>query len=102
MVIMNSSTVLNVKIDKKLKSQAQAIAKTLGVPMSIVVASNLREFIRTRSITISDVSTLKPEVEQELLKLSKAARAGKNLSPEFSNADAAIDWLKAAVKKEKQ
>ncbi len=97
---MSDTTVLNIKIDKKLKSQAQAVAKAMGLPMSIVVTSNLREFIRTRSITISDPPRLRPEVGKELLRLSRDAKAGKNLSPSFNNTDEAVAWLESEVKKE--
>lgn len=96
------NTVLNVKLDPKLKKQAQEIAKSIGLPISTVVAAGLREFVRTRSITISDEPRLKPEVEKELLQMSKAARSGKaELSPAFDNAHNAIVWLKQEVKKAK-
>lgn len=93
MVIMN--TVLNVKLDPTLKRQAQAAAKTLGLPISTVVAAGLREFVRTRSITISDPPKLKPEVEAQLLKLSADAKKGINVSPTFNNLDDAFAWLDA-------
>jgi addiction module RelB/DinJ family antitoxin len=89
------STVLNVKIDEKLKKEAQKAAKDLGLPMSIVVAAGLREFVRTRSITISDEPRLKPAVEAELLRLSAEAKEGVNVSPAFTNAEDAITWLHA-------
>lgn len=92
------STVLNVKIDEKLKRETQeAAAKAIGLPISTVVAASLREFVRTRSITISDTPRLKPEVEAELLALSKDAHARKDLSPSFNNAEDAIKWLKSKV-----
>ncbi len=94
------TTVLNVKIDDKLKKEAQKAAKALGLPISTVVAASLREFVRTRSITISDSPSLKPEVERELLQLSKDAKAGKNLSPAFDNVDDAVKWLRGAVAEE--
>lgn len=94
LVIM--STVLNVKIDEKLKKQAQATAKAIGLPLSTVVAANLREFVRTRSITISDIPRLKPEIEVELLKIEKDINKRKDLSPEFNNIDDAIAWLDSA------
>ena len=87
------TTVLNVKIDDKLKKEAQEVAKIIGLPISTVVTASLREFIRTRSITISDPPRLKPEVEKQLLQLSKDARAGKNLSPMFDNFEDAFAWL---------
>jgi addiction module RelB/DinJ family antitoxin len=87
------TTVLNVKIDDKLKKEAQKAAKSIGLPISTVVSASLREFVRTRSITISDEPRLRPEVEKELLRLSKNAREGKELSPAFDNLDDAFAWL---------
>ena len=87
------ATVLNVKIDNKLKKEAQEVAKKIGLPISTVVTSSLREFVRTRSITISDTPRLKPEIEQELLSLSQEARKGKNISPAFTSLKQAQNWL---------
>lgn len=92
---MGNPTVLNVKIDSELKEQAQAVAKQLGVPMSIVVSSNLREFVRTRSLTISDPPRLTPMAEKELLAVSKDVKAGKNISPRFDDLQDAFKWLDA-------
>ncbi len=87
------TTVLNVKIDDQLKKEAQAVAKTIGLPMSTVVAASLREFVRTRSITISDPPRLKPEVEKQLLAISSEAKAGNNVSPAFTSLQDAFQWL---------
>lgn len=87
------TTVLNVKIDDQLKKEAQAVAKTIGLPISTVVTASLREFVRTRSITISDPPRLKPEVEKEILAISAEARAGKDISPAFTNLEDAFKWL---------
>lgn len=92
-MVMSNPTVLNVKIDAELKKQAQVVAKKLGVPMSIVVSSNLREFVRTRSLTISDTPRLTPAAEKELLAVSNEAKAGKNVSPKFDNLNDAFKWL---------
>lgn len=86
-------TVLNVKVDEKLKKDAQTAAKAIGLPISTVVSAGLREFVRTRTVIISDPPHLKPEVEKELLKISKEARAGKNISPAFTNLEDAFKWL---------
>ena len=99
MVIM--TTVLNVKIDDKLKKDAQDSAKAIGLPISTIVSASLREFVRTRSITISDTPRLKPEVEAELLALDKNIKNRKDLSPVFSDVDDAITWLKDEVKKQR-
>lgn len=92
---MSDKTVLNIKIDKELKKQAKEVAQAVGLPISTVVASNLREFVRTRSITMSDVPRLKPEVEAELLALDKDIRNRKDLSPAFDNLEDSFKWLDA-------
>jgi len=93
--MVNMSTVLNVKIDPDLKKRAQSVAKELGLPMSIVIAAGLREFVNTRSITISDSPRLKPEIEAELLEMSKKAREGKldEFSPAFKSIEESFTWL---------
>ncbi len=90
---MSDTTILNVKIDKELKKQAQEAAKAINLPVSTVVSASLREFVRTRSITISDDQTLRPEVVKELLQLSKDAKEGKNLSPAFNSVEESFEWL---------
>lgn len=87
------NTVLNVKLDPQLKREAQEVAKAIGLPISTVVAAGLREFVRTRSITISDEPRLKPEVEAEILRRSQEAKAGKNVSPAFKTVDEAREWF---------
>ena len=93
--MVSMSTVLNVKIDPVLKKRAQSVAKELGLPLSIVVGAGLREFVNTRSLTISDSPRLLPEVEAELLSMSKKARAGKldNYSPAFDDIEKSFTWL---------
>jgi len=94
--MVTMSTVLHVKLDEKLKKEAQEAAKTLGLPLSTVVASSLREFVRTRSITISDTPKLRPEVERELLELAKVPLDERDgLSPVFTSIDDARDWLQS-------
>jgi addiction module RelB/DinJ family antitoxin len=90
---MSKPTVLNVKIDADLKAKAQAVAKDLGIPMSIVVTSNLREFVRNRTLVISDSPKLKPAVEKELMAISKEAKLGNNVSAKFDNLIDAFKWL---------
>lgn len=95
--MVSMSTVLNVKIDLALKKRAQSVAKELGLPMSIVVAASLRDFVNTRTITISDSPKLKPEVEAELLAMSARAKSGNldDYSPAFENLETSFEWLDA-------
>lgn len=95
MVSMSDNTVLNVKIDKTLKKQAQEVAKALGLPVSTLVTASLRDIVNKRSITISDEPRLKPEVEAEILKISAEVKKGINVSPAFDNLEDAFAWLDA-------
>jgi antitoxin component of RelBE/YafQ-DinJ toxin-antitoxin module len=94
-VTMSDNTVLHVKLDPELKKQAQEAAADLGLPLSTVVSANLRQFVQTRSITISDTPKLKPEVAKELRTRVEAARKGIDVSPGFTDMNEARKWLES-------
>lgn len=74
-------TVLNVKTDKDVKERAQALAKHLGIPLSIVVNAYLKDFIYSGEFRVTREPELRPEVAKRLLKQMQDAREGKNMSP---------------------
>jgi len=86
-------TILNVKVDRKIKKQAQELAGNLGIPLSFVVNAHLRRFINEREIYIG--MPLKPtkKFAMRLKKIDADIKAGRNLSPEFSSMDEAIAYL---------
>ena len=86
-------TIINVKISKTLKQDAQALADEVGIPLSTVIIANLKEFVRSRSLTLSALPRLKPEVEKELGKAISDYKAGKNTSPTFRSAKSVADHL---------
>jgi antitoxin component of RelBE/YafQ-DinJ toxin-antitoxin module len=88
-------TILNVKLSKSLKQDAQALADEIGVPLSTVVIANLKEFVRSRSLTVSALPRLKPAVEKELGEAIADYRAGKNISSTLQSAKAVTDHLKS-------
>ena len=47
-----SSTVINLKIDKKTKDEAQHVADMLGFSLSAVIKAQLKHFIRTRRVDV--------------------------------------------------
>lgn len=93
--IVIMSTVLHVKLDQKLKDEAQETARALGLPLSTVVAANLREFVKTRSVTISDLPRLNVQTAKILKARSDDVSVGKNVSPSFKSIDDAKKWLNA-------
>ncbi len=86
-------TVLNVKTDKDIKDRAQALAKHLGIPLSTVVNAHLKSFIESGEFKVTREPELRPAVIKELNRAIKEVRAGKNMSPRFTTAADAIEWL---------
>jgi antitoxin component of RelBE/YafQ-DinJ toxin-antitoxin module len=88
-------TILNVKLSKSLKQDAQALADEIGVPLSTIVIANLKEFVRSRSLTVSALPRLKPEIEKELGQAISDYRKGKNISSTLHSGKEVADYLKA-------
>lgn len=86
-------TVLNVKTDKDIKDRAQALAKHLGIPLSTVVNAHLKSFIESGEFKVTREPELRPAVIKELNRAIKEVRAGKNMSPRFTTAANALEWL---------
>ena len=88
-------TIINIKVSKSLKADAQALADEIGVPLSTVVIANLKEFVRSRSLTISALPRLKPAIEKELGEAIADFHASKNISETFSDVDSLAEHLKS-------
>jgi len=86
-------TVLNIKIDKKLKEQAQKVAKEMGLPLGTVVNHYVRRFVDEKRVTF-----LVPEIPNKktaaiLRQASKDYRAGKNIVGPFSTGEEMDKYL---------
>ncbi len=79
-------TMINIKTDKEVKENAQELAKELGMPLSVVINSYLKQFIRNRSISFSVLPKMSAELERLLVGVEKDAKKGTNMSPAFSSA----------------
>lgn len=86
-------TVLNVKTDVEVKKQAQELAKYIGVPLSTVVNTYLKEFINSGEFTLRREPQLKPEVAKRIDKAVAESKEGKGLSPTFDTIHDVVDWL---------
>jgi addiction module RelB/DinJ family antitoxin len=97
--MVHMKTTLHTKIDKDIKEKAQSLANELGIPISTIINSQLREFVRSGTFQVSREPQLKESVWKEILKASKDAKEGKNISPEFTNVEDAKNWLNSKNKK---
>lgn len=87
------TTVIHIKADKEVKENAQKAARDLGLTLSDVINASLRNFIRTREITFSDVPQMTPELEKLLDRVYEDIEYNRNLSPAFKTAKEANEYL---------
>lgn len=81
---MDKKTVINIKADKRVKEQARQVADRLGLPLSTIINSFLKQFIRTEEITFSAAKTMTPELEAVLAEVERDRKAGRHVSGPFS------------------
>mgnify|MGYP000344747228 FL=1 len=86
-------SVINIKTDKRIKENAQKIAKDIGLSLSDVINASLRNFIRTREVYFSTIPRMTPEFERLVGKINKDIKKKKNLSPSFSSSEKINDYL---------
>lgn len=86
-------TVINIKINKEIKENAQKLARELGLSLSDVLNASLRNFLRTREVYFSAIPRMTPEFERFLGNVEKNIKEKKNLSPAFSSLDQINDYL---------
>ena len=87
------TTMINIKTDKKVKEEAQKLAEELGFTLSGFVTASLKQFVRDRKVSFSVEYQMTPQLERELAEVERDLKAGKNLSPKFSSAKEASDYL---------
>ncbi len=88
-----SKTVLNVKTDQEVKEAAQKIAAELGLPLSVIVNAQLKDFIRDRAVNFSAVPRMSRGLEQLLGRVETDIAQKRNLSPVFSSTKEALEYL---------
>ena len=88
-------TIINIKVSKTLKQDAQDLADEIGVPLTTVITASLKEFVRSRSLTVSAFPRLKPEIERELNEAVADLKKGKNISKVFTKPDDVATHLKS-------
>ena len=78
-------TVINIKADKVIKDQAVETAREMGLPLSTVINAFLKSFIADKTITFTAPYKPSKALEKILRKADKDIKAGRNLSPVFTN-----------------
>lgn len=97
---MSTTTVL-FKTDKKLKAQAQQVAKRMGVPFSALLNNAMREIVEKQEVTFSSKPlTPTPYLRRILEQGEKDLKSRKNLKS-FNSVDEMFDDLERRIAKKK-
>jgi addiction module RelB/DinJ family antitoxin len=88
-------TMLNIKTDSDLKKKAQAVASSLGLPLSVILNNYLKELVATERVVFENPLTPNKKTGKMLNQALKDIQEGKNdaFSPAFDNIDDAVAWL---------
>jgi DNA-damage-inducible protein J len=94
------TAVINIKVDEKIKKEAQRLAKEMGLNLSAVINGFLNKFVREEKVEFSTQVQEKPS--QYLIDAIKEAEEDVKdgrVSPTFKNAKEATVWLKKEMAK---
>lgn len=88
-------TAISFKIDTDVRNRARIVAKKIGVPLSMVVNQQLKQFADERRIEFYEPLIPNAKTRKILDEAMRDIREGneKAFSPMFDNADDAIKWL---------
>src|SRR3954452_16197851 len=97
-----NTTSIHIKIEPQIKQEAQKVASELGLSLSAVTKALLKQFIRTKHLSVGGNEL--PEIPNArtaaLLKQSEEdVRAGRVIS--FNSGQEALDYLAREIADEK-
>lgn len=98
-----NTTSLHIQIEPVIKQEAQKTASELGLSLSSVVKALLKQFIRTKQLSVSIKE--RPEIPNEYLRKSlkqseEDIKAGRTIS--FKNTDEAIAYIESLIADDKR
>ena len=86
------TAMLNIKIDPRVKSEAQKIAEVLGFSLSAIVNASLKNLIYTKSVSYTIPEIPNAKLKKAIKEARRDRASGKNSYGPFSNVE---DMMKA-------
>jgi addiction module RelB/DinJ family antitoxin len=83
------NTVISVKVDKATKEAAQAVAKSMGLNLSVLINAYLKQVIVTRRVELYAPEQMSPKLEKQIIASLKSG-VSKN---SFATIDELMDDL---------
>ena len=75
-----SKVIINFKVDQEVKEEAQKLARELGVPLSSIINSQLKQLLRTRRVELDASPTMTPQLEAVLDEVERDRKRGRNIT----------------------
>lgn len=95
-----NTTSLHIQIDSDIKKQAQQTAEELGLSLSAVTKALLKQFIRTKQLSIGIDEVPDKDLKMSLKQSEKDIKAGKTLS--FKNGNDALNYVNSLILHDKK
>ncbi|OGC82469.1 MAG: hypothetical protein A2V81_00190 [Candidatus Abawacabacteria bacterium RBG_16_42_10] len=86
------SSVINVKIDPKVKAEAKKVAAELGISLSALINGYLRQLIKSKTVYLSLHEEPSPYLIEAIRESKEDIKKGR--VKKFENVDDAIKFLK--------
>lgn len=86
-------TMINIKADTEVKKGAQRIAEDLGLSLSAIINSYLKQLIRNKSIYLSSIPQMTPGLEALIGRTEEDYKKKRNISPIFSTPEEMDKYL---------
>jgi len=94
-----NTAVINLRVEPKLKADAQAAARKLGFNLSSVLKGYLRELVKVKKVDFAVAEDPSPWLVRQLKQARKEMLEEKVVS--FNDVESAIRWLNAGRSKKK-
>src|SRR6266404_5204743 len=95
-----NTTSLHVKIEPTIKEQAQKTAAELGMSLSGVVKALLRQFIRTKRLSVDLPEIPNARTRKSLKQSMEDIKAGRTIS--FKNNEEVFSYLDSLIEHDRQ
>ncbi|OGG72916.1 hypothetical protein A3A38_02745 [Candidatus Kaiserbacteria bacterium RIFCSPLOWO2_01_FULL_53_17] len=83
----NDTTMVHVRVSKKVSKEAQKVARSLGVPLSLVAEQAFKRFAAERQLIVEESFTPTPYLEKILREAEKNKNNPKYWSGPFNGKD---------------
>jgi addiction module RelB/DinJ family antitoxin len=86
-------TILNVRVDKKLKDEAKKLAKEMGLPLSSVINGSLKKFVRDRELVYQEPLRPSKYLKKIIREYEEDRQHGRNIFGPFESAEEMLRHL---------